>query len=99
MYRTRYDIIYEVGRLATNVPDALADVKAMTLFIKAASGLRRKITHDHFPLKYFPWACHAQRPPQLFVFADASYATLRDLGSAESLCVLYGQPVKRNGPV
>ena len=99
LYQTRYDIIYEVSRLASAIPDALSDVKAMKLFVKASNVLMKKIVEDHLPLKYFPWTCYERRPPQLFVFDDASFASLRNAGSTESLCVLYGQPVKRNGPV
>ena len=99
LYQTRFDIIYEVSRLASSVPDALSGPKELISFTLAAGKLLSYILSDHISLKYFPWEIAGLRPPQLFVFSDASFATLRWSGSTESICVIYGRPVKRNGPV
>ena len=37
--------------------------------------------------------------PQITTFSDASYGTLRDSGSVESACVLFGIPLSRDGTV
>ena len=99
LYQTRFDIIYEVSRLASLIPDALAKPCELVVFLKAADKLFLRITQDHVPLKFFPWKMNGPRPPQLFVFDDASFASLRNSGSTEAMCIVYGFPQKRNGPV
>ena len=41
----------------------------------------------------------SSRFPQITTFADASYGTLRDSGSAEAACFVFGIPLKRDGTI
>ena len=99
LYQTRFDIIYEVSRLASSVPDAISKPLFLTTFIKSADKLMNRIANEHAPLKFPPCELSGPRAPQLFVFADASFASLRNSGSTEALCIIYGVPHSRNGPV
>ena len=81
IHQTQFGIIYEVSRLASLAPEALGSVTQLRPFIRASVKLTNRIRNDHVAVKYFTWSHLASRPPQLFVFADASYAALRNAGS------------------
>ena len=54
LYQTRYDIMYEVGRLASAIPDALGGVKAMISFCKSFGDIGEENQRGPFTLKIFP---------------------------------------------
>ena len=98
--QTRYDILFEVCNLASNVNTSCKDCASMKVFIRDDRLVFRKIIDHHAPLIYrtLP-AAEGNRYPQLIVFPDAGYASLRDAASVESCVMIYGAPTKRNGPI
>ena len=51
LYRARFDIIYEVSRLASDVPDALASPSCLVSFLKDAAKLMSRVADEHVSLK------------------------------------------------
>ena len=100
LFQTRYDILFEVCNLASNIVSACNSVEGMKIFIKDAEAAYKKILEQHSPLKYFPLRLEdGQRKPQLITFCDAGYASLREASSVGICVVLYAVPFRRNGPI
>ena len=101
LVQCRYDLCFPVCQLASDVVDAIRYPEKM---IKFASDAKRVLTRIH---KYHHEICYhnflvqneLSTFPQLTTFSDASFATLRDSGSVESACILFGIPVSRDGTV
>ena len=100
LFQTRYDILFEVCNLASNIASACKSAEEGGIFVKDAKSAYKKIMESHIPLKYYPLRMgDGDRRPQLITFCDAWYASLRVSSSVESCVILYGAPYKRNGPV
>ena len=99
LFQTRYDILFEVCNLASNIASARKSVGDMKTFLKDAKAAYKKITEQHVPLKYYPLRMgDGSRKHQLITFCDAWYASLRESSSVESCVILYAAPYRRNGP-
>ena len=101
LLQTRYDILFEVCNLASNIMGARKSVAEMKVFLKDAKAVYKKIAERHLPLKYspLPIADGNRRPPLITFFCDAGYASLRASASVGRCVITYGAPCRRNGPI
>ena len=72
LFQTRYDILFEVCNLASNIIKSCSPVEDMTTFAKDSKAAYKKIIDHHLPLKYSPPPPgEGRHTPQLITFCDA----------------------------
>ena len=54
LFQTRYDILFEVCNLASNIASACKSAEEVGIFVKDAKSAYKKIMESHIPLKYYP---------------------------------------------
>ena len=86
--------------LASYISVACESIGELKAFLKDDKSDHGKILDHHAPLRYhaLPRAGENRRP-QLIAFCDDGYASLRASCSVESCLILYGVPIRRNGPI
>ena len=99
--QTRFDLSFSACKLASSLVGAVQCPLLMKTFVTDARRLMQRLQKGERFIWFhnFLKNLHSSRFPQLTTFADASYGTLRDSGSAESACFIFGIPLKRDGTI
>ena len=92
LFRTRFDIISDACRLASDIPTDVLNLEHADGYIKDTRKLAILTLEGHLPLLYRPLPRNMKRQPELLVCRDASFASLRAGGSVEACRVIYGYP-------